>query len=389
MKKILFVFILFVNTTMTYSQEFEWIENNTYNAPGERVVAILDAGTVNSYEGLQIIGQVIDNNGNWGYKLPTVADFSLFVKLYGGVGYQLAQSKKTNNIILGLRKVSETVYHLTANCPYQHRAVRVIFKKIEGSINVTMGDPEVINTSGNKVIEKPTYGLNQAEILSFNQTKSGVHNYFSGNIYMQEATSGSSKIHLRGHSNDMATISSEVYDGNAATRMVFEVADDTNDYIQFRHKYWDGGKITNLMDLKLTQTVIHKPLGVGIAPSCGKMLTVNGTILAKEIEVSTELDCWPDYVFEDEYPLRKLSDVESFIKTNKHLPDMPSAATVAKDGVKLAEMNKQLLQKVEELTLYLIEKDKEVKQLNKARKEEHKQRMNLEKRLAKIEATLK
>ncbi len=136
-------------------------------------------------------------------------------------------------------------------------------------------------------------------------------------------------------------------------------------------------------------------IGIGTTKPKEK-LSVNGTILAKEIVVSTKAEDWPDYVFEDEYPLRKLSDVESFIKVNKHLPDMPSADEIAKEGARLAEMNKRLLQKVEELTLYLIEKDKEVKglnekvlELNRTKKEEQLQREKLEERLAKIEALLK
>ena len=67
---------------------------------------------------------------------------------------------------------------------------------------------------------------------------------------------------------------------------------------------------------------------------------------------------WPDYVFEKEYPLPDLLDVESFITENKHLPEIPSATEIEKDGQDLGEMNRLLLQKVEELTLYLIEMKK-------------------------------
>ncbi len=120
---------------------------------------------------------------------------------------------------------------------------------------------------------------------------------------------------------------------------------------------WDSNGDVNLKEAMR----INANGNVGIGTSNAKQkLSVNGIILAREIMVSTDPADWPDYVFEKEYPLRKLSDVENFIKTNKHLPDMPSAAAVAKDGVKLAEMNKRLLQKVEELTLYLIEQDKKL-----------------------------
>jgi hypothetical protein len=83
-------------------------------------------------------------------------------------------------------------------------------------------------------------------------------------------------------------------------------------------------------------------------------LSVNGNIRAREIKV--EASNWPDFVFEDTYTSMPLSDVETFIKKNKHLPDIPSANEVNEKGVRLGEFNAKLLTKIEELTLYLIEK---------------------------------
>ncbi|MEM6831250.1 MAG: hypothetical protein AAF551_12110, partial [Bacteroidota bacterium] len=72
---------------------------------------------------------------------------------------------------------------------------------------------------------------------------------------------------------------------------------------------------------------------------------------------------WPDYVFAEDYNLPSIESIEQFIKSEKHLPEMPTAEEVAADGVALGEMNRLLLQKVEELTLYTIEQQKEIKQL--------------------------
>ncbi len=88
-------------------------------------------------------------------------------------------------------------------------------------------------------------------------------------------------------------------------------------------------------------------------------LNLNGTLAANNITVKANGNT-ADFVFSDTYNLKDLTEVENFIKTNKHLPDIPSAEDMEKQGVNLAEMNKLLLQKVEELTLYAIEKDKEV-----------------------------
>ena len=91
-------------------------------------------------------------------------------------------------------------------------------------------------------------------------------------------------------------------------------------------------------------------------------LNVNGTIYSKEVKVQTVIP-QPDYVFEEDYPLKSLSSVESFINENKHLPEIPSAKEVAKNGVDLAAMNMLLLRKVEELTLYLFQQENRIKEL--------------------------
>ncbi|QQT24836.1 hypothetical protein [Sphingobacterium spiritivorum] len=102
-------------------------------------------------------------------------------------------------------------------------------------------------------------------------------------------------------------------------------------------------------------------VGIGLEEPSEK-LSVNGNIRAKEIKV--EMNNWPDYVFKQEYKLQPLSELETFILQYGHLPDMPQAAQAEKEGVSLGEMNKLLLKKVEELTLYLIQKDKEIQRLN-------------------------
>ena len=73
----------------------------------------------------------------------------------------------------------------------------------------------------------------------------------------------------------------------------------------------------------------------------------------------------PDYVFDAGYKLLPLSDVEKFVKDNKHLPDVASAKSMKADGIDLTEMNFTLLRKVEELTLYVIEQDKKIGAMEK------------------------
>jgi hypothetical protein len=105
-------------------------------------------------------------------------------------------------------------------------------------------------------------------------------------------------------------------------------------------------------------------IGIGTS-SPDQMLTVNGTVHAKEIKVDTSIPA-PDYVFEPTYKLPLLRDLKTYLDANHHLPEIPSAKEIEKDGLNLSEMNLKLLKKVEELTLYVIEKDKEIKDVKQS-----------------------
>ncbi|MES2778349.1 MAG: hypothetical protein V4651_00490 [Bacteroidota bacterium] len=95
-------------------------------------------------------------------------------------------------------------------------------------------------------------------------------------------------------------------------------------------------------------------------------LYVKDGILAEKVKVAVSgTGNWADYVFADNYELISLSTVESFIRKNKHLPGVPSAEEVVKNGVDMAEMDATLLKKVEELTLYMIEQNKQILEQNK------------------------
>lgn len=94
---------------------------------------------------------------------------------------------------------------------------------------------------------------------------------------------------------------------------------------------------------------------------------VNGGILCEELKVIADVPNSDD-VFEQDYDLKPLEEVEAFIQEHKHLPEVPSAQTFKEEGYKVGEMDDLLLRKVEELTLYIIELKKEIEEL-KAKKE--------------------
>jgi len=105
-------------------------------------------------------------------------------------------------------------------------------------------------------------------------------------------------------------------------------------------------------------------IGIGVTTiGQGIKLAVNGKINCKEVEVT--LDGWVDHVFKKDYKLRPLDEVESFIGQNNHLPDVPGESEILKNGSNLGQMDAILLQKIEELTLYVIQLKKENELLTK------------------------
>lgn len=105
-------------------------------------------------------------------------------------------------------------------------------------------------------------------------------------------------------------------------------------------------------------------VGIGTSNPGTFKLAVEGKVGAREFHVTTT-NPWPDYVFDPSYKLRPLSEVEEFIGSNKHLPEMPSASEVETAGHQLGEMDALMLKKIEELTLYILDQEKKIKNQDK------------------------
>lgn len=106
----------------------------------------------------------------------------------------------------------------------------------------------------------------------------------------------------------------------------------------------------------------HGNVSIGTDKTGGAKLAVNGNVLAERVTVKN-ISNWPDYVFGEHYHLPSLQALEQYIEANRHLPNIPAAATVAQDGIELGEMNRKLLEKIEELTLYIIRQQKHIDKL--------------------------
>jgi hypothetical protein len=94
-------------------------------------------------------------------------------------------------------------------------------------------------------------------------------------------------------------------------------------------------------------------IGSGLNPA-GYNLSVEGKVIATDF-TTLAINSWPDYVFSDDYKLRSITEVDAFIKKNHHLPNIPKAKEIEENGVHLGDMSKRLMEKVEELTLYVIQ----------------------------------
>lgn len=110
----------------------------------------------------------------------------------------------------------------------------------------------------------------------------------------------------------------------------------------------------NSMGQNLVMVKGDGSVGINAMDTKGYKLAVGGSMIAERVKVKLQGN-WPDYVFSDTYQLPSLAEVAIYVKAHKHLPDMPAAEDVQKEGQDVGEMNKQLLKKVEELTLYLIQ----------------------------------
>jgi hypothetical protein len=100
-------------------------------------------------------------------------------------------------------------------------------------------------------------------------------------------------------------------------------------------------------------------VGIGTTDTKGYKLAVDGNAVFNKVVVKPT-NSWPDYVFHANYSLRPLSEVEQYIKQYGHLPEVPSAEEVEKNGIDLGDNQATLLKKIEELTMYVIEQNKKI-----------------------------
>lgn len=221
-----------------------------------------------------------------------------------------------------------------------------------GYIFKTLGDQWGARLS---IIQK-TRAENDQEIFSVKNHNIGIGNInptekldLSKDVYYNSVNNSGIKL---GNSNDQSV------NNNTSYAYIFKTLGDQS-----------GARLSIVQKTRAESdqevfSIKNGNIGIGTIDSKGYKLGVKGKIAAEEVKVAL-YNTWPDFVFEKEYNLPTLQEVENHIIHKGHLKDIPSAKEVEKNGIQLGEMNAKLLQKIEELTLYMIEQNKKTEQLQK------------------------
>lgn len=143
----------------------------------------------------------------------------------------------------------------------------------------------------------------------------------------------------------------------------FNTQSSANDILHINRNWANGSYYSDYDKVWLWGKVVIGDIGVSnVVGNYG--LWVEHGILTEQVKVAViGTSSWSDFVFEPDYELKPLTEVNAYIQQHKHLPDVPSAEEIVEEGLDLGKMDALLLQKIEELTLYIIELQKQVKAL--------------------------
>ena len=197
----------------------------------------------------------------------------------------------------------------------------------------------LVNTVPNSLM----VGFNSSAPTLFVSNSSGFNT--TGKVGVGNITSPESKLHIKSDANEDAGI---ILEPTTDAKMAyFQIYDNKHKIIV--------NKDNGMTFLSQNDKMVFDANNVDV----NARLSVSGGILTSEVLVK-EVSEWYDYVFDSEYQLKTIDDLESYIKENRHLPDMPSEKDILNQGYALVEMDGLLLKKIEELALYTIELHKQI-----------------------------
>lgn len=224
-----------------------------------------------------------------------------------------------------------------------------------------------LNLNGKKIVNG-TAGTGGIFVSTAGKVRIGTGTTTPSNALEVNGTTVSTNLKISGLASPTQKVLTVGTGGQVSATDGSTFADDMGDHTATQNINLNGRKIVNgsaSTNGLFVGTNGNVRIGAG-SGNPSNALEVNGIVRTKEVLV--EITGWSDFVFEKDYKLMSLAEVEQFVKQHGHLPDIPSANEVEENGIGLGEMNALLLQKIEEMTLHLIEMEKRIQELE-ARKE--------------------
>ena len=287
--------------------------------------------------------------------------------LCGPSGTTQNQAKGNYSITAGMSNVSQGAYSVALG--YGNKTVGAGSFAIGKFARTSATNAFVIgcgtdNTDAKALINKYSgtlmIGFNSKYPTLFVGTSSGAT--ATGKVGIGNVTSPQAKLHLLSDSNEDAGMILEP--SNKTSKKAFLQFYDGNHKIEVSKSGMNISSTDDLLGINARNIKMMGKVGINIDNSFtgdyDYTLAVKGGVLTSEVYVK-EVEEWHDYVFSDDYTLMPLDELENYVKNQKHLPDLPTESEIVDKGYNMAEMDGILLKKIEELTLYAIDLQRQLR----------------------------